>query len=131
LETRRGTLGQIKLTSGNADGLRDSTLTVIRRFCTPGYGAPYRKTTEQTLDEALITHVVNHIEQFTADAAADEQLAGRLLQNAGTRDAWDGLCNLKIITRDRAHASRRITKRPWSADTYLNMVMTKLVLGIR
>ena len=74
--------------------------------------------------------IISKLEQFTADAAADEQRAGKLLQQCSARDAWSHLCALKIVTKDRAHASRRITKRPWAADSYMSSITDKLVLGI-
>jgi hypothetical protein len=76
----------------------------------------------------LMTRLTLIIECFTADAASDEQLAGEMLRVAPpVRDDYPILGNIIAVTRDRAHAARRITKRPWSADPYLDDVMKRMV----
>ena len=60
--------------------------------------------------EAAARHALQHVEMFSADGAANEQLAGRLLhpavERAGTADK---LPNVKMILRDKAHTARRLT----------------------
>lgn len=79
LETRRGILGQHHLHgSMNGSGLREGTLATLRTLCTKGLGAPSRPpgAPEPVFDEALMEHMVKSVEEFSADAAADEQHAG-------------------------------------------------------
>jgi hypothetical protein len=134
LDTRRGILGQIKMVNLGARDIRDATLTILKKFCTPGDGAPFLRPSapKPALDEKLIGHMVDKIEHFAADAASDEQLAASMLRDAtypSVHETWDILPNLKIISRDRAHASRRLTKRPWHADPFLQEVIHHLILG--
>ena len=135
LNTRRGVLGQAALTNLTAMDLRNATMHMIREFCTPGHGAPSppKDMPPPKLDEALLEHVIMAIEQFNSDAAKDEQNAGALLREANPEPAlaevWNHCPNLKIVSRDRAHASRRLTKRPWKADGFLEEVMSKVIHG--
>ena len=77
LQVRRGVLGQAKLTDQRAEHLRDATLRVLRTFCTRHHGTPWRpaKSKPENLDKSLLTHLVSSIEEYTSDAAADEQKA--------------------------------------------------------
>ena len=61
-------------------------------------------------------------------------IAGCLLREGdapdGAAGAWQGpLPNLRIIARDGAHASRRVTKRPWVADPFLHDVVERTVFA--
>ena len=79
------------------------------------------------------THLCNIIEVFNADAAADEQLSGAMLQ---VREVLGGggvansevmprnrLPNLKIVNKDKPHGARRITSRAWKCDLYLGKLV--------
>ena len=68
----------------------------------------------------LCSRICQNIEIFVADAASVEMKAGELLQ--------DVLPGLKLIIRDRPHATRRLTKRPWAADAFLDAVVKIVVL---
>lgn len=58
------------------------------------------------------------------DAAADEQLAGRLMKMS------EGLYpNAKAVTRDRCHAARRILQRPFKAVPEIWQTFSDLVWG--
>ena len=138
LQGTRGCLGQCKVEDGSALGLRNSTLFIMMRACTPyipphlpegftipdGYGE---------LDEAAFEHLCQHCHCFNSDMASDEVLTGKLLQ--GSRD--DGfrcsehpvLPNLMARSWDRAHASRRVVSSTFELDPYLNAVVTTVVVG--
>lgn len=132
LRTRQGILGQAKLGNMQAHDIREATLKCLTTFCTRRHGAPARNAAAPPamLDERLLARLTQIIECFTADAASDEQLAGEMLRNINAvplRDNYPLLSNIIVVTRDRAHAARRITKRPWQADPELNEVMRTMI----
>ena len=117
LRVLRGTLGQanhLRL------GLVGATRAILSRFCTAYWGAPQSGVTAR-VNTALTSAIASKVEIFDADAAADEQAAGRALNNL--------FPNLKALMRDVTHASRRITKRPWAADPVLAELMDRVVFG--
>ena len=76
--------------------------------------------------------IIYNIEIFSADGAANEQLAGRLLhprvERAGTAEK---LPRLKMILRDKAHSVRRLTQRTFKVDPVLKETLEELVIGTR
>ena len=105
------------------------------------------------LDKHLLKHVLQMVEVFNADAAADEQLAGQLLASdvAAIVDAatfgarpGDGVIeamevatasfkqvfpNLKVINRDKPHGARRIVSRTFKCDPVLNNLVDKVFMS--
>jgi hypothetical protein len=124
LEVRRGILfqmgpdkpGSLSLAELVGHGI-DALAT--RRAPHPGMPAP---RVGPSRDHQLVAHVQQHIEMFTADGAADEQLAGRLLTDF-TGTAGEKLYpRLRYIVRDRPHASRRLLQRTWCKDDFLEEI---------
>ena len=66
--------------------------------------------------------IFEHIEVFSADAANDEQLAGKLLQDGP-------MPNIKFLIKDTAHAARRISQRTAKLDPYCTDVQERYYLG--
>ena len=65
----------------SAAGLMTAVLRILKDLFTPLMGAPRRDAKEETTtDLQALGHVASIAEVFNADAAADEQLAGRMLQ---------------------------------------------------
>ena len=62
-----------------------------------------------------------------SDAAYDEVKAARLLRGNGGDFAE--LKNLRILTRDKPHASRRNLSRGWATDAFLNEVSERFIFG--
>ena len=75
----------------SAAGLMTAVLRILKDLLTPLMGAPQAKV-ETTTDLQALGHVASILEVFNADAAADEQLAGRMLQciNSGGALGEDG-----------------------------------------
>ena len=74
----------------------------------------------------------SNVELFNADAAPDEQLAGKLLRGATSAESQEftGIFgNLKVLNKDKPHASRRTCTRTWDKDPFLKHVSHKFVLG--
>ena len=135
LDVQRGSLGLVHVPSSSALTLKRAVLHGIRQIATrrraQGRIRKLAKTGKGTFDVQLATHIRKHVEVFAADGAADEQLAGRMLMESSARGADSelgvALPRLRLITRDKAHASRRLLQRTWTADTYISC-LTSLVL---
>ena len=97
-----------------ADAIRRATLSGIQRCCTP-LSPPLVKNAEAKLNVDLAVLVASKIECFAADAAADEQLAGRELSptlcGVTTTEIRDTIVkelpNLKVARMQRTYASKR------------------------
>ena len=75
-----GLLGTADLEDGCwAAGLMTAMLRILKDLFTPLIGAP-RRVAETTTDVQTLAHVASIAEVFNADAAADEQLAGHMVQ---------------------------------------------------
>jgi len=129
LDIRRFVLGLEDDCGSGAAAVRDATVLAIKRFCTKNDRPPPRDTNQDMgtrhLDTELLGHIQRVIEVFVADAAGDEQVAGRELQ--GCSSSIPTLPNLHLVLRDKAHAARRVTSRPWRADTYNQNVAFEFV----
>ena len=130
----------------SAAGLLTAVLRILRDLFTPLSGVPRRAATaETTTDLEALGHVAGIVEVFNADAAADEQLAGRLLQGiTGGGALGDGgggagggapaisaamFPNLKVVGKDKPHGARRITSRTWKCDPYLHKIAENVVMA--
>ena len=99
-----------------AEHVKDATLEAIAHAC---------RLDNNEIDYALVEKVLRSIEIYNADAAKDEQYAGRLLQGKKLDDvsytrAW--MPSLVMLHRDKPHAARRLTQRGWNADPFLKQV---------
>ena len=132
LEVRVGCLAQIRDAGGTACGIAEAIHAAVARFCTrraphPGLNAGRPRRTRNL--EAQV-HILNTIEMFTADGASNEQLAGKMLHPESLRgDLALKLPSLRLVIRDKAHATRRLTERTFACDTCLERIMQAVVLG--
>ena len=132
-----GVVGQLKMSfSSTALGLAEATHRLLREFCTPGTGVPRRhRGGEMVCDETLLQHVRAHVHSTCVDAASNEvcatfdTAAAWALPLEGLRPGEALFPNHQLVVRDRAHGSRRILSRPWTADRYLNSLFQSLVSG--
>lgn len=115
LEIRKGILGVRRGFGTTALDVRDALLNILQKACAPRLGCQRRhklSTAESSsataVDQELLAHVLLQVEMFDADAAADEQRAGRLLRQHCP--------NMKVIQRDRTHAATRPGPRPPRAN---------------
>ena len=77
-------------------------------------------------------HLTSITEVYTADAAGDEQLAGRIMkgrQVGGALMEVPEFPNLKIIVSDKSHAARRLTQRGWKCDDFLWSVSNSFIMA--
>ncbi len=73
-------------------------------------------------------HILKRIEMYSADGAANEQLAGRLLHPRVECSAdVEKLPALKMVIRDKAHASRRLTQITFKVDAELSSICDLLL----
>jgi hypothetical protein len=131
LDVRRFVMGLERDCGSGAAAVRDATVLAIRRVCTKNDRPPPRTMQQpdmgtRHLDNALLGHIKTVIEVFVADAAGNEQVAGRELQRSSSTTI-PTLPNLHLVLRDKAHAARRVTSRPWKADAYNQNVAFEFV----
>ena len=80
LHVSRGVLGQQTLERGSAHVLTEATFKLIADACTVNKNPPLLKQPVPCrLNVALLERFKQAVEMFAADAAADEQMAGRML----------------------------------------------------
>ena len=107
LERRSGVLGLAKNFGSAAGSISEATGSIIRKFCTLGWGAPgASKTRDLQPNQDVLQALTSKVEVYVADAASDEQKAGTLMR-AGIDGQRALLPNLKLGLRDSAHATRR------------------------
>lgn len=112
LEVRSIVLGLQRDYGSCNKAVQAATIQAIQAFCIEGRGAPMTPVKaddpggDGTLDRDLFKRILSRVEMFVADGAADEQLAGRELQQPSSGGA-PPLPNLRVVLRDKAHASRR------------------------
>lgn len=72
-------------------------------------------------EHGLLAHIKQHVDMFTADGAADEQVPCRLLSEACDRtgEPIAMFPNLRLVLRDKPHASLPLLKRTWCKDDFL------------
>jgi hypothetical protein len=109
LERHEGLLGLAKDYGTTAMETCRATLDMMRAFCT----TPLAPTTGRSIsaipahpDEEMLQNLKGRIELFVSDAASDELCVGRMLAGKTNLEV-DKLPNLKVLLRDRAHASTR------------------------
>ena len=132
LDVRTGVLAQMRDSGMCAQEVAGAVHKAVARICT-------RRAIHKHLNKLLVTprthtdinkHIVDHIEMYAADGASSEQLAGKLLHPQSARgNAVTKLPNLRVVLRDKAHASRRITERTFQTDPALNNVLVTVVTG--
>ena len=141
LRTRKGVLGIKSVSDASAKHLKEATLQVMARASTQFVGAPARpkKAPAEKLQTKQLERMLESFEQFTSDAAPDEQLAGELLrekpddpstlQRSATNVLKAFAPNLKIVDKDKSHGVTRILFRPWRAHHHLNRCFTTYIWG--
>lgn len=110
LEVKRGLLGIHHLEDSTTASLIAGTKAVLYQFVQG--------------DEDKFTALQNRVILLNMDAAADEQLAGRLM--ACNHGIFPGVWQ---VCRDRAHAFRRVIHRPFKATDEIWDVFRSLVWG--
>lgn len=134
LNTRSVILGLRQFYGSTAADICKTVQAVITEFCTANVRLPPRRAGAQpptpTLDRELCAHLCSIIELFAADGASDEQVAGRDLQ-APLDGMPAPLPNLRVLIRDKAHSTRHLLKRPWTADHVLRDTVEKLIFQKR
>ena len=137
LERRSGHLGTVDLAkdfSLDSIGIMQGTFFILKSFCVRGLGAPYveneAKTPKPALDGDLEKMLLPSVETFVSDAASDEIRAGHMLCGQSTRTQYlPRLPGLKVVVRDKPHATRRNISRGWKADACLDKIINMFVLG--
>ncbi len=125
-----GILALLRHPGRNADMVATCVQKAVRHFCTSGKQHPTmnRVRARPKVMRHMEQHILDHVEMFSADGAANEQLAGRLHHPHVERSGQaQKLKRLKMIIRDKAHSARRLTSRTFCVDEVLNNIL-KMVL---
>lgn len=134
LEIRSGYLGTVNVAhdfSLDSAGLQAATMKVLENFATSRLHVAYptREVGQASPDQELLSCLVNSVEAFVADAASDEIKCGRLLAGHGGLRPGLNMPNIRLVIRDKAHASRRNLSRGWTADPHLAKIADAFVMG--
>ena len=119
LERRCGVLGLRRLSGSDAFDITAATGQMLQKICELG---------EDGSEEA-VRRVQSKIEAVCVDSASSETKSATLMKTPTNPDEQPLAPNLKAILRDRAHASRRMTCRPWKCDEYLALVADTIVMS--
>ena len=126
LEYKSALLGLAVTAAGDAYSINRETRRIIKDFL----GG----------DEEATLRFSEKIEAVCVDSASSELKSARLMMmeqqgaasaggSAVGSDAPLVAANLKAIVRDRPHASRRITSRPWQAEPYIDRLAQDFIMG--
>ena len=113
-----------------AEDLAKSVLRGIRAMATKRrpHAGMYTPARPVKRLKSLADHIAAITEVFVADGAADEQLAGRMLLDNGTRGTGgQSLPNLRLVVRDKPHSARRLLQRTLPKDPFINNLMSTLL----
>ena len=104
----------------DAFDITEATQKIIEEF-----SLPHKKLCSDAERQAaeLTMHIRSKIEAVCVDSASNEIKSAGLMRTSGVAP------NLKVIIRDRAHASRRLLSRPWKADPFLNEIAETVVMN--
>ena len=130
LDVTVGFLAQLIIPQGTALDVAQSVRHVVRRLCTKRkpHANMNQVRTKPMWAVAAEANILQRIEFITADGAANEQLALRLLHPKSCRATdVEKLPNLKLTLRDKAHATRRIAERTFKADPTLWRILDNLL----
>ena len=113
-------LGLNRDQGSDAFDITEATEKIIQEF-----SKPHNKLCSDAEREAsqLAMHIRSKIEAVCVDSASNETKSALLMRSSGLTP------NLKVIIRDRAHASRRLLSRPWKADPFLNEIAETVVMN--
>ena len=118
LERRCGILGVCRLAGSDAFDITAATGKMLKWFCNFG------------TDDGHGFHIVkSKIEAICVDSASNETKSATLMKYPANPSQPPLAPNLKAILRDRAHASRRMTCRPWKCDKYLTSVCNTIIMS--
>jgi hypothetical protein len=136
LDVIRGIVGVENLTkepfNESAGGIKDATISLLATMATP-FAKPPDTFRKGKLDADLFKSIAEGVEVYTADAAANEQLAGHQLMDPRLAALPGGiykdvLPNLKKVALDKPHGVRRCTERCWKADVYMTAVANTIIV---
>ncbi|CAE7237118.1 unnamed protein product [Symbiodinium sp. CCMP2456] len=130
LQTVAGCLGQERDGGTGSRNLTVATYRIMQRFCTRFIQPPEHSKQPAVLKRHLLSHLRSAVTSLSVDAAQDEVVSAELMRAKALNATIQKLTpNLRFIVRDKAHSSRRITQRPWSADSALRDVLLHLCTG--
>ena len=125
LQVHRGVLGMHRSKATGHKSVMESLDHILRNSCTYLHGhPPPTGKTEPTFHEDLYEHLRSITRVWNSDAGPDEMLAAKEVQKIplSKDDLSPLLPNIILVNRDKAHASRRVARRPWTAAEDLSQI---------
>ncbi|CAE6949012.1 unnamed protein product [Symbiodinium sp. CCMP2456] len=128
LVVRRGVLGMRRSKETGHQNILGLLKSILANAATSLCGAPLNGDSpvkeEPWLDHDLYEHLRSITVVWNSDAAGDEMLAAQESQRtpASLDDLLPLFPNLTFVNRDKAHASRRVAQRPWTAAPELTEI---------
>ncbi|CAE8641554.1 unnamed protein product [Polarella glacialis] len=132
LRTHCGTLGQQRDFGTGARNITLASHEVMKRACSRFAGAPDEQNISSTpfVKKKLLRHLENTAVAITVDSANDELLSAEMMRSPVLSGLQMKVTpNLRFVVRDKPHASRRLTSRPWGADEVLNEIIVMFCRG--
>ena len=126
LDTLSGILGMVRVTSGGHAAVLGATRDVSQAVATPWNGSP-TQTQAAVFDEGFYQHMRHHTFVWTSDAGRDELKAAfeARVWKPSVESGQGLLPRLEFVNRDKAHAARRVIRRPWDSDPLLKSVRSQ------
>lgn len=122
LEVKTGVLGFERDIGTTSEGIANAMEGVVSRFCTKSDGAVPGVHAKPRCDTGLQSIIFEKKIIFDADGAENEQLAGLF----ASRGKFVNMCER---VRDKTHASRWLTSKPWSADPRIWDIFNFCIMG--
>ena len=125
LQVHRGVLGMHRSKATGHKSVIESLDHVLRNACTDLVEhPPPAGNLDPTFHSDLYEHLRSITRVWNSDAGPDEMLAAKEVQKIplSMDDLRPLLPNIVLVNRDKAHASRRVARRPWTAAEDLSQV---------
>ena len=117
LSVHRGLLGSLDVEKTETiTNILQAMKEIVRQATCSGFGGPSPRDQPE-----LYASFCQKVTMFVADAASNEQGAGRLSKSV--------FPNIISHQKDRAHATQRVLQRPWEAIDGLKQVLDTYVFG--
>ncbi len=124
--TREAMLGWERCDITDSVTKAKQTDDAFKTFATPmdGYMKP------GNMDEAVYAKLKDLMEFMCTDAASSEILSVKMMRHGLKLDGVGAVTpNLRCHTRDKAHSTKRILIRPFSADPFMQDIVTRFIMA--
>ena len=132
LQSRTFMLGQMRTCASGtgADAKTKNTDELFRKFAKAGTPPGTDAHPPGEIISAVYEKMRTTLHQVTFDSASNERLSGEMMRRGLALDQARVFApNVRMITRDKTHGSRRVITRTLAADPVLNSIIERWVTG--